>query len=322
MKVETIEQAEDALDAVERGSLEAELIELKARFEDEDSRSRERFAARNRAEDRIAAVGGDAAVAVLESKRRTVLVTIEDRAIEYLKLKLGIEAAERALRAYRDRHRSSMMARASEAFALISRGAYSELFTQPSNGSELLIAKGIDGSSKIASELSKGTRFQLYLALRVAGYHEFARARAPVPFLADDIMETFDDFRAEEAFRLLAAMAGQGQIVYFTHHRHLCEIARAVEPSIKIHTLKAEPTRDWAISILKEAGAIRECEEHGWMQDRADPHARERAFEIAHRDPLVGLSDRAAAALIADVLDDLGDTCPECALDQGDRPEF
>jgi uncharacterized protein YhaN len=89
--------------------------------------------------------------------------------------------------------------------------AYSELFTQPSNGSELLIAKGVDGSSKIASELSKGTRFQLYLALRVAGYHEFARTRAPAPFLADDIMETFDDSRAEEAFRLLAAMAAKAR---------------------------------------------------------------------------------------------------------------
>ena len=29
----------------------------------------------------------------------------------------------------------------------------------------------------------------------------------------------------------------------------------------------------WARSILIEAGAIRECEEHGWMADRADPHA-------------------------------------------------
>ncbi|WP_426532977.1 AAA family ATPase [Bradyrhizobium sp. McL0615] len=312
MKVETIEQAEDALNAIERGALEAELIELKARLEDEDSRSHDRFAARNKAEDRIAAVGGDAAVAALESKRRTVLITIEDRALEYLKLKLGIAAAERALRVYRDRHRSSMMARASEAFALISRGAYSELFTHPSNGRELLIAKGSDGSSKVASELSKGTRFQLYLALRVAGYHEFAQARAPAPFLADDIMETFDDFRAEEAFRLLAAMAGKGQIVYFTHHRHLCEIAKAVEPSIKIHILKAEPARGWAVSILREAGAIRECEEHGWMQDCADPHARERALEIARRNPLVGLSDRAAAAVIGEVLDDFGDRCPEC----------
>jgi uncharacterized protein YhaN len=312
MQVETIEHAEATLDAIDRGSLEAELIELKGRFEDEDSLSRDRFAARNRAEDRIAAVGGDAAVAIIDSKRRTILLTIEDKALEYLKLKLGTAAADRALRAYRDRHRSSMMARASEAFALISRGAYSELVTQPSNGSELLIARGSDGSSKIASELSKGTRFQLYLALRVAGYHEFAQTRAPAPFLADDIMETFDDFRAEEAFRLLAAMAARGQIVYFTHHRHLCEIAKAVEPSIKIQTLAAEPPRGWAISVLKEAGAIRECEEHGWMQDRADPHARERALEIARREPLVGLSDREAVAAIGEVLDDIGDTCPEC----------
>jgi hypothetical protein len=35
--------------------------------------------------------------------------------------------------------------------------------------------------------------------------------------------------------------------------------------------------RGWAIVVLQEAGAIRECEEHGWMKDRADPHARERA---------------------------------------------
>jgi hypothetical protein len=35
--------------------------------------------------------------------------------------------------------------------------------------------------------------------------------------------------------------------------------------------------RGWAFDVLQEVGAIRECEEHGWMQDRADPHARERA---------------------------------------------
>lgn len=43
--------------------------------------------------------------------------------------------------------------------------------------------------------------------------------------------------------------------------------------------------RGWAISVLKEAAAIRECEEHGWMQDRADPHAHERALDIARCDP-------------------------------------
>jgi hypothetical protein len=48
--------------------------------------------------------------------------------------------------------------------------------------------------------------------------------------------------------------------------------------------------RGWAIYVLQEAGAIRECEEHGWTQDRGDPHARERAFDIARRDPPPGVS--------------------------------
>ena len=48
--------------------------------------------------------------------------------------------------------------------------------------------------------------------------------------------------------------------------------------------------RGWAISVLQEAGAISECETHGWMQDRADPHARERAFDIARHDAPDGLS--------------------------------
>ena len=75
--------------------------------------------------------------------------------------------------------------------------------------------------------------------------------------------------------------------------------------------------RGWAIDVLQEAGAIRECEEHGWMRGRADPHAREHAFEIARRDPPPGVSAQAAAVAIAEILDSIGDTCPECPPDCG-----
>ena len=77
--------------------------------------------------------------------------------------------------------------------------------------------------------------------------------------------------------------------------------------------------RGWAINVLNEAGAIRECEEHGWMQDRADPHARERAFDIARRDPPAGVSRQAVEAAVRDALDSIGDTCPECPPDEEDR---
>lgn len=70
--------------------------------------------------------------------------------------------------------------------------------------------------------------------------------------------------------------------------------------------------RGWAIWILQEADAIRECEEHGWMQDRADPRARERASHIARLNPPEGISPDEAAAEVRDVLVSIGDTCPEC----------
>jgi hypothetical protein len=70
--------------------------------------------------------------------------------------------------------------------------------------------------------------------------------------------------------------------------------------------------RGWAIATLQEAGAIRECDDHGWMRDRADPHAREHAFDIASKHPPPGIVPQEAVEAVREVLDSIGDTCPEC----------
>jgi hypothetical protein len=78
----------------------------------------------------------------------------------------------------------------------------------------------------------------------------------------------------------------------------------------------AFPTLEgWARCVLLEAGAVHECEEHGWIEDRADPHARDRALRIAREDPPPGVSPDEAAAAVEDVLGSIGDTCPECPPD-------
>jgi uncharacterized protein YhaN len=237
LRASAIADAERSLDSADRAALDGELAELEARFTDQDQRTRDLFSAHSKAVDEVEAVGGDDAVARIEEQRRTVLLEIEDRAARYIRLRAGIAAAEHALRSYRQQHRSAMMDEASQAFRTISCGAYTGLASQPSKESELLVALAADGGSKVASELSRGTRFQLYLALRVAGYREFARLRPPVPFIADDIMETFDDERAEQALRLLAKIGEVGQAIYLTHHRHLCEIALRICPGVRLHEL-------------------------------------------------------------------------------------
>jgi uncharacterized protein YhaN len=234
----SLETARAVLEGADAAALAAELASLKTRAPHDDQAHAEAHSAHREAIKRLEAVGGDDAVARIEEKRRTILEEIKDGARRYLALRAGVAAADEALRLYRDRHRGAMMERASRAFNLISRGAYRGLTTAPNGGSETLIALGADGGSKEAEQLSKGARFQLYLALRVAGYHELAKTRRPAPFVADDIMETFDHFRAEEALRLFAEMARVGQVIYFTHHQHLAEIAKAVCPGAKVHELQ------------------------------------------------------------------------------------
>ncbi|MES2970539.1 MAG: AAA family ATPase [Pseudomonadota bacterium] len=195
------------------------------------------FATLCEARRQLAAVGGDDAVARLDEQRQTLLIETAEAARKHLRQRFGILALDHGLRTYRDSHRSAMMLRASDAFRTISRGAYTGLAAQPDKDREVLVALSANGASKRAQDLSKGTRFQLYLALRVAGYHVLAAARPPVPFIADDIMETFDDDRAAEAFCLLSDMAAVGQVIYLTHHRHLCDIATRICPDAVVHEL-------------------------------------------------------------------------------------
>ena len=181
------------------------------------------------AERDIAAVGGDDQVARLEETRRTLLLDMQEKAENYLSLKFGIAAAERALSQYRKTHQNAMLHKANEAFTTITCGKYRTLSTIPDKDQrETLIAHMADGQSKSVEKMSKGTAMQLYLALRVAGYHEFIKTREPLPFVADDILETFDDDRSTETFKLFCDLSKHGQVIYLTHHAHLCVMAREV----------------------------------------------------------------------------------------------
>ncbi len=76
---------------------------------------------------------------------------------------------------------------------------------------------------------------QLYLALRIAGHAQFvAEHGPPLPFVTDDIHETFDDERARAAIELAASMGERGQTILFTHHRHVVDLAWATVPSVRV----------------------------------------------------------------------------------------
>ena len=82
--------------------------------------------------------------------------------------------------------------------------------------------------------MSDGTCDQLYLSLRLAHLKRHAAKDGPFPFIVDDILLTFDDKRARAALHCLSDLSQSMQVLYFTHHRHIRDMAADVEFTGKI----------------------------------------------------------------------------------------
>ena len=240
--VSDLVDAEDLLAGQDVFELEGQKAAVVADLEAAEVDHEEKVGDLRTASDALEKIGGDNAPARLEEKRQTLLLDLEERAREALRLRLGIMAAEHALAAYRDEHRSKMLADTEVAFRKLTAGGYQNLRTQSDGQREVLLAlRKRDGRSITAGEMSKGTRFQLYLALRLAGYRQYASGGTTLPFVTDDIMETFDNKRTAAALGLLREVAGQGQALYFTHHEHVVDLAREVcGGDVMVHDLTGQ----------------------------------------------------------------------------------
>lgn len=147
--------------------------------------------------------------------------------------KIGLMAASGALRRLREDRRGSMLEATEQAFARMTGGEWQRLEAQPTGSGDRLV--GIRGREMVGADaMSTATRGQLYLALRVAGHADFVNRYGPLPFVTDDILETFDDTRATAALALTGEMGRSGQAIMFTHHRHLVALARKVIPGVRI----------------------------------------------------------------------------------------
>jgi uncharacterized protein YhaN len=74
----------------------------------------------------------------------------------------------------------------------------------------------------------------------VAAIEDYLDHAEPMPFIADDLFINFDDKRAAAGFRVLGELAKKTQVLFFTHHEHLLQVARtALGVPIRGFTLPA-----------------------------------------------------------------------------------
>jgi len=226
--VNSITEAREVLSNTTMAELNTEADNTKAELEIAAQQTDQAIEARTLAEKALSDVSGGNEIATLIERKATIELQLEDAAMQYLTLTLGHTLANSAIHRYKDDHRSGMMAATENCFATLTQGAYPKLITEPDGGKETLLAVDKEGTSKRVDALSKGTRFQLYLALRAAAHEQMVSQGTSLPFFCDDIFETFDEDRTSAACKVMEQIGQSGQAIYLTHHQHVIDIALKV----------------------------------------------------------------------------------------------
>ncbi len=133
-----------------------------------------------------------------------------------------------------------MLARISSSFAALTGGAYERVTTEEDATGAMalrLVERGVPDDPKRVDQLSEGTRDQLFLALRLVAIEDHLRSAPPLPFIADDVLQTFDDDRARLALLALAALSHQVQVIVLSHHPHVERIAECLGDALHVHRL-------------------------------------------------------------------------------------
>lgn len=136
-------------------------------------------------------------------------------------------------KAYERERQPLALAETSDYFRRLSSGRYQRVWTPL--GEDTLKIDDTDSNILDVSWLSRGTREQLFISLRLALSASFARHGSDLPLILDDVMVNFDTQRAKAAAKVLEEFADSGkQIILFTCHEHISRIFQRMDVPVRI----------------------------------------------------------------------------------------
>lgn len=234
--------------AVDRPALVVQRDELRAELDEVESSLRDVYLEIDRLERGLAYYTDETAAVAAQN--------LEQRAAEarelierYLKVRLAKTILEREIARYRERHQGPVLSRASRLFQRLTLERYQGL--RVGLEERTLGCVRADGDEVGVAQLSEGTQYQLYLALRLATLEHYLEGKPPIPLVFDDLLIHFDDERASAAFSVLGELAHRVQILYFTHlSRDLDLSERVVDASVlRHHRLVAHRPSEAALGV-------------------------------------------------------------------------
>jgi uncharacterized protein YhaN len=171
-------------------------------------------------------------LAVVEQRLRDVVDVWRVRCVTALLLE--------TIRNEYERHKQpETLVEASGHLKRLTEGRYTRVWTPL--GEEVLYVEDAGGKSRSVDMLSRGTREQLFLSLRLALVALYSRRGAALPLVLDDVLVNFDADRAQAAARVLRDFAKQGhQLLVFTCHEHVWKMFKSMRLDVRRLPVAAE----------------------------------------------------------------------------------
>ena len=129
---------------------------------------------------------------------------------------------------YEANRQPETLAEATKYMAKLTGGEYTRVWTPLAD--DVLLVENSAGESLRVELLSRGTREQLFLSVRLALTATFARRGVNLPMVLDDVLVNFDAVRAQRAAEVLCDFASGGhQLLLFTCHEHVWQMFQGVD---------------------------------------------------------------------------------------------
>ena len=154
----------------------------------------------------------------LQNEKESLQERLKEETKEWLSTKLALEVLNESKQRYEQERQPEVITQTRKYFKAITENAYEDLRISLSEKHVSIIDDR--GRHKTVEELSRGTREQLLLALRLGLIEEYEKNAEPLPVALDDIMVNFDVHRAENLAKVLTDFAKDRQVILFTCHEH------------------------------------------------------------------------------------------------------
>ncbi|MGS0646689.1 AAA family ATPase [Komagataeibacter melomenusus] len=219
-----------ALEGRDGPELQAEIAALQARQAQLAAARDDAVRTEQHAESALAAFEHNTDAPQAAARREAAMTSLYRVVEEYAELTLARNLIAAAMDRVRAQVQDPLVRQAGRFMAQATDGAFTGIQTELDASNDPVV-RGVrpDGSTVGVGEMSAGTRDQLFLAFRLASVETYCRATEPLPFIADDLLVQFDDARSHCTLNVLAEFARTTQVLLFTHHDSIRDMARAMQ---------------------------------------------------------------------------------------------